>query len=172
MLTLVSQTRKAMQAELYYVALIGALAIPDIAGALDADDGRARETHYIKWYETWVRPRLAEDRGRDNPFSGKDCYIFRCSMVHQGRSHRSDSPYKKIIFIEPGHPNYSIHYCRIADGALLIQIDQFVEEVLRGCELWLEAIKNTDTFERNYEHFAKRHPRGMAPYVVGVPVVG
>ena len=174
MLTLVSQTRKAMQSDLYYVALIGALAIPDIAGALEAKDGRANGKHYIDWYERWVRPRLAENRGRDNPFSGEVCYIFRCSMVHQGASHRPDSPYRKIIFIEPGHPNYSIHYCLVGGPgeALLIQVDQFVEEVLHGCELWLEEVKNTEPFETNYAHFATRHPQGMAPYVTGVPVVG
>lgn len=172
MLTLVSQTRKAMQSELYYVALIGALSIPDIAGALEGDDRRASKSRYVGWYEKWVRPRLAENRSRDNPFSGEACYVFRCSMIHQGASHRSDSPYKKIIFIEPGHPNYSIHYCLVAGEALLIQIDQFVEEVLHGCELWLEAVKNTEPFKTNYDHFARRHPQGMAPYVTGVPVVG
>jgi hypothetical protein len=171
-LNLISQTRKAIQSELYYVALISALSIPDIAGALEANDRLASKYRYINWYEKWVRPRLTENRNRENPFSGEVCYIFRCSMVHQGASHRSDSPYRKIIFIEPGHPNYSIHYCLVGGDALLIQIDQFIEEVLRGCELWLEAVKDTEPFVTNYGHFAKRHPQGVAPYVIGVPVVG
>ena len=172
MLTLISQTREAMQLGLYNVALLAALSIPDIAGSLVASDGRATRERYVDWYETWVRPRLAESRARDNPFTGKDCYIFRCSMVHQGASHRSDSSYKKIIFIEPGHPNYNIHYCLVGGEALLILVDQFVKELLSGCELWLQTVKDTEPFETNYENFAKRHPNGMAPYVTGAPVIG
>ncbi len=78
---------------------------------------------------------------------------------------------KRIVFIEPTHPNYSIHYCVVHDDSFLIQIDQFVEEILRGAELWLDAVQETETFKKNYENFARRHPNGLAS-VRGVPVVG
>lgn len=172
MRTLISQTRKALEAELYYVALMSALAIPDMAGALGAEDRKATGARYENWYEQWVRPRLMESRNRENPFSGKSCYIFRCSMLHQGSSQRGDSRYSNIMFIEPGCSNYEIHYCLVRGKALLIQLDQFVEEVLRGCELWLESVEGTELFEKNYSRFARRHPQGLAPYVVGVPVIG
>jgi hypothetical protein len=93
-------------------------------------------------------------------------------MLHQGRSQQTNGQYSHIMFVEPGHPNYSIHYCLVSGRALLIQLDEFVQEVLRGCELWLGSIENTEPFERNYVHFAKRHSQGLAPYVIGVPVIG
>ena len=170
--TLISQTRKAVKSELYYLALMSALAIPDVAGALGAENGRATGERYATWYEKWARPRLAENRGRENPLSGQSCYGFRCALLHQGRSQRQNDPYSNIMFIEPGHPNYSIHYCLIGDNALLIQLDEFVEEVLQGCELWLASVEGTDPFENNYSLFARRRPQGLTPYVVGVPVIG
>jgi hypothetical protein len=170
--TLISQTRKAVEAELYYVALMSALAIPDIAGALSAENGRATGDRYATWYEEWARPRLLENRGRENPLSGQACYGFRCALLHQGRSQRQSDQYSNILFIEPGHQNYSIHYCVVGGGALLIQLAEFIEEVLRGCELWLQSVEGTEPFEKNYQSFARRHPQGLAPYVVGVPVVG
>lgn len=172
MRTLIAQTRKAMETRLYYVALASALSIPDMAGALSSPDGRATGERYADWYEKWARPRLAEARNRENPFSGKSCYIFRCSMLHQGRSQRSDSEYTNIMFIEPGYDNYQIHYCTIKGEALLIQVDQFIEEILSGCELWLRSVEGTEPFDENYKHFARRHPEGLAPYVFGVPVIG
>lgn len=172
MRTLITQTRKALEAELYYVALFTALSIPDMAGALESIDGRASGKRFAAWYEAWVRPRLKESRGRENPLSGEACYGFRCAMLHQGRSQRANDQYSHIMFIEPGHPNYSIHYCLVSARVLLIQLDEFVQEVLQGCELWLGAVQGTEPFERNYAHFAKRHPQGLTPYVVGVPVVG
>lgn len=169
---LISQVRMAMQSKLYYMALMTSLAIPDIAGALESANGWATEGKYIDWYEKWVRPRLAESRDRENPFSGQECYYFRCSMLHQGSSQHSKSPYTRIIFIEPGAKNYGLHYCLIREEALLIQLDAFVEEVLKGCELWLGSVKGTEQYEKNFIRFATRHSNGLAPYVLGTPVVG
>jgi hypothetical protein len=59
----------------------------------------------------------------------------------------------------------------IHNDTFLIQIDEFVEEILHGCELWLSAVEETEIFKRNYESFARRHPNGLAS-VKGVPVVG
>ena len=170
--TLIAQTRKAMQSKLYYMGLMTSLAIPDIAGALESADGKATGQKYSSWYEAWVRPRLLENRNRNNPFTGDACYRFRCSILHQGSSIHSGSPYARVIFIEPGAPNYSIHYCLIGNEALLIQIDEFVEEMLTGCAKCLLSVKGTQPFEGNFGRFATRHPNGVAPYVHGVPVVG
>jgi hypothetical protein len=161
-----------MNADLYYIALISALAVPDIAGALNAEDGEASGKKYADWYNQWARPRLKESRDRDNPFSGEECWDFRCALLHQGKFKQTKKPIgRRIIFIEPGYPNYSIHYCAVHNDSFLIQIDQFVEEILRGCELWLDAIQETETFKKNYKNFARRHPNGLAS-VKRVPVVG
>ena len=161
-----------MEAQLYYIALLSALAVPDIAGALGSQNGEATKLKYTEWYEKWARPRLRENRGRDNPFTGEECWEFRCTMLHQGRFKEPKNPKaKKIMFIEPGYRNYFIHYCMINNEAFLIQIDQFVEEILRGCELWFNPVQETESYRKNYESFARRHPEGFAS-VLGVPVVG
>jgi len=172
MRTVIDQTRKALDGHLYYLALFAALAIPDIAAALESNDGRTSGKRYANWYERWVRPRLREVRDRDNPFSGDMCYRYRCGMLHQGRSQRDNDLYQKIVFIEPGYNNYSIHYCTVHGAILVIQLDAFVEEVLWGCERWLEAVEGTKPFSENYDKFARRHPQGVAPYIIGPPVVG
>lgn len=46
MQTLIAQTRRAIEAELYYLALMSALTIPDIAGALESADGSAKGSRY------------------------------------------------------------------------------------------------------------------------------
>jgi hypothetical protein len=93
-------------------------------------------------------------------------------MLHQGTSQHSNLPYSQILFIEPGYPNYQLHYCVISGRALLIQLESFVDEILRGCELWLKIVENTKLFKTNYARFARRHENSVAPYVLGVPVVG
>ncbi len=111
-------------------------------------------------------------RGRDNPFTGEECYAFRCGLLHEGKFAQSQKPRPtRIVFVEPGYSNYSIHYCEIHNDTFLIQIDRFVEEIMQGCELWLDTVQETETFKKNYENFARRHPNGLAS-VKGVPVVG
>ncbi|MDP2820379.1 MAG: hypothetical protein Q8O29_19295 [Polaromonas sp.] len=176
MKTLIAQTRDASKLGLYYVALQSSLTIPDIAGALIAGDRRASSSRYAHWFDTWVRSVLSSNRNRENPFSGEQCYRFRCSMLHQGASHREDLPYKRIMFVEPGHPNGQLHYVVLgsasAEPALLIQIDEFIEEMLVGCERWLNEVAGTQPFENNYALFARRHPTGLKPWLSGVPVIG
>jgi hypothetical protein len=170
--TVISQTHNALEVHLYYLALFSALTIPDIAAALESQDGRANGKRYAAWYEKWVRPRLREARARDNPFTGEMCYGFRCRLLHQGRSQGDGDPYLRIVFIEPGHPNYSLHYCTVSEKILIIQLDAFVREVLEGCELWLKDVEGTKPFTENYARFARRHADGLPPYIVGPPLVG
>ena len=172
MRTVVDQTAKAIEHRLYYVALFATLAIPDMAAALESSDGRASKARYIAWYEKWVRPRLRESRDRENPLTGEMCYGFRCGMLHQGRSAHDYLPHERIVFIEPGHPNYSLHYCTVSGKILVIQLDAFVREVLDGCLLWLKDVEGSEPFETNYSSFARRHPDGLAPYIIGPPLVG
>lgn len=173
---LIAQIRTAITARLYYVALQSALTIPDIAGALSSEDRRATGQRYAEWFDRWVRPVLLEKRNRENPLTGEQCYVFRCSMLHQGSSHRSNSAYKRIMFIEPGYPNYQMHYVKLggdtSESALLIQLDEFVEEMVIGCETWLREAVGTQPFENNYAVFARRHSEGLKPWVNGVPVIG
>jgi len=172
MRTLVSQTQKAIETKLYYLALMSALTIPDIAAALESQAGRASGEGYATWYDKWVRPRLLETRGRTNPLSGQSCYGFRCAMLHQGRSQRQNDQFSNIMFVEPGLPNYGLHYCLVAGKVLMIQLDEFVGEILSGCKLWLDAVEGTEPFESNYSRSARRHPEGLTPCVVGGPVIG
>ncbi len=181
---LIDQIEGSLGSGAYYLSLFAALAIPDIAGALSSEDGKASGKKYIEWYETWVRPRFAEmvrasmpEHVRqvippiENPLSGDACYRFRCSLLHQGSSQHPASPYERIIFIEPGATTNVIHYSRISN-ALCIDLNLFCREVISGARLWLGSTEETEQFKKNYEKFARRHANGLAPYIRGVPVVG
>src|SRR5438132_7430853 len=86
---------------LYYLALTGALVIPDICSALEAKDGQANGPRYIAWFDSHVAPRYASAR-RPPMLTGADWYRFRCSFLHQGTTQHPKSTYSRILFIEPG----------------------------------------------------------------------
>jgi len=184
MRTLIEQVERSLQLGLYYLSLFGVLAIPDIAGALDSDDGQANEKRYKAWYEEWVRPRFPEKAleetspevrqyvGKlENPLTGDACYRFRCSLLHQGSSRQRKSPISRVIFIEPGSTSNVVHYSTF-DTTLCIDIASFGREVLSGARMWLDKVENTERYKTNYGKFARRHPEGLKPYIIGFPVVG
>jgi hypothetical protein len=183
MRNLLGQLDASLNARLYYVSLFTALTIPDIASALDSDDGQARADRYKAWYDRWVRPRFAESVARDiasrggpaihleNPLDGDACYRFRCSLLHQGSSQHPKSPFSRIMFVEPDLTRPVIHYGRLND-ALCIDLPSFCREVISGTSLWLDAVEGSDRFRGNYDRFARRHAAGLPPYILGVPVVG
>jgi hypothetical protein len=185
MRTLLTQLEQSLDAQLYFLSLFGALAIPDIAGALESEDGQASPPKYMSWFDKYVRPQ-AQVTARhgllpefdmnisfENPLTGEACYRFRCSLLHQGsaRPHPRRSPYKRLIFIEPGAADHVVMHCNIND-ALMIDVRTFCREMIAGTKEWLEAVEHTEKYAKNYELFAKRHPQGLSPYVGGVAVVG
>jgi hypothetical protein len=182
--TLIDQIETSLGSGLYFLSLYTALTIPDIAGALSSENGEASGTKYAAWFESWVRPRFFETvlaslppehrqhiKPIENPLTGDACYRFRCSLLHQGSSQHPKSPFTRIMFIEPGATTNVLHYGTMND-ALCIDLNLFCREMISGARLWLKHAEQDANYIKNYERFARRHDKGLAPYIVGVPVVG
>ena len=101
---LLEQIREALRnPRLYYLALFASLALPDICGAINSEDGKANKWKYVKWYDQYV--------ARTCPFlTGEDCYRFRCSLLHQGSTQHPKSSYARIVFVEPS-ATASVFHC-------------------------------------------------------------
>jgi hypothetical protein len=184
MRTLIDQVEASLGSGLYFLSLYTALTIPDIAGALSSENGEASGPKYVGWFESWARPRFFETvfaslppehrkhiRQIENPLTGEACYRFRCSLLHQGSSQHPKSPFDRIMFIEPGVTTNVIHYGRMND-ALCIDLNLFCRELIAGARLWLQQAEHEANYIKNYAHFARRYAQGIAPYIVGVPVIG
>jgi hypothetical protein len=94
---LIGQTHAASAAGMYYLALFGILAVPDICGALDSDNGRASGPKY----KDWLRAHVPEHAARAD-----EIYGLRCSLLHQGRAlpHGSTVP---VAFTFPPGPQFT-----------------------------------------------------------------
>ena len=58
----IRQVESSLDHGLYYVALMSALTIPDMAAALESSDGTTNGEKYQKWYEKWVQPEIINRR--------------------------------------------------------------------------------------------------------------
>jgi hypothetical protein len=161
---LLVQIRAASNAGLYYAALFTALALPDICGALESADGLATGARYQAWFDCHVAPKYS------GFLSGADCYLFRCSLLHQGRTQHPRGTYSRILFVEPGVSGMILHN-NILNDALNIDVRIFCEDLVAAVESWLPMARTLPQFIANLSHFVTRHANGLPPYIVGVPVV-
>ena len=167
MQALFNQIRWAVEHNAYYLALYASLTLPDICGAMSSENGWATREKYIEWFNQYVAPRYP-----GGLFTGDDCYTFRNSVLHQGRTAHPSGRYSRILFIEPGpRTQGTIAHLNVINDALNIDVRIFCTDILEGAEQWLNDVWQTAEYERNYDLFARRYPNGLAPYLVGPPVI-
>ena len=159
------QIQIGLKANLYYLSLFVALTIPDICGALGSENGLASSGKYKDWFDRYVADKYG------GFLTAEDCYLFRCSLLHQGSTQHPKSGYSRVIFVEPSATT-NVFHCNIMNDALNIDVRIFCNDIIEGAKIWLRQFEGTELYKKNYGRFMSRHPNGLAPYIVGVPVIG
>lgn len=164
---LLRQIDAAAGSRVYYLALIGSLTVPDVAGALSSPSGEASANMYRKWVRANL-PWWAQE-GRDELL-----YQYRNTMLHQ-HSGQPD-PRKKmprLMFVEP-NDSLHIHNSTVTSGessALIIDVRMFCREVTDAARSWQAATLTDATVLRNLVRSVRRHPGGLRPFIEGFPVI-
>lgn len=78
--------------------------------------------------------------------------------------------YSRVLFVEPGATT-NIFHNNILNDVLNIDLKLFVHDLLTGALAWLQEVEHSANYQRNYTLFMQRYPNGIAPYIVGVPVI-
>jgi hypothetical protein len=161
---MIRQIRAASDVGLFYLALFGALTLPDICGAMASGDGKATKSKYISWLRDNV-PQQAPNAAL--------VYGLRCSLLHQGRNLPHGGTYP-IVSVVPAPGRAQIHnLSTLVNGERVgwLSIPMFIDEMTQGTESWLQQYGTTETVKRNFEKFARIRPEGLPPHAVGAPVI-
>jgi hypothetical protein len=161
---LVAQMRFASTMELYFAALIVALALPDMCGALASPNGKASGPKFQQWlvlHADYSPPEAAQ------------LYAFRCSLLHQGTMWPADDE-SQIAFFEPSPGALQLHNLStdVGDHHLgWISVPVFVEEIGQAVESWSAEFGGTTTVKRNMARFVRRRQEEPPPHISGAPVI-
>jgi hypothetical protein len=159
----IGQIKQASDAGLYLVALMTALTLPDMLAALSSMNGRATGEKYRAWLQKYL--------GQSAEVAAQ-LWGFRCSLLHQGSPYPHGG-FDRIAFVEPGGP-LEVHYSSTQvgeDRVAWLSVPMFVDDMQRAAEDWLSKHEGSENVRRNLTRFARRRPEGLAPHVVGVPVI-
>jgi hypothetical protein len=152
---------RALKAKLYHLAIIIAFTLPDVCAALEQPNGKSDAGLYRKWYKKHARNVIGLSPG--------DCYDLRSGMVHQGRMRIDNKDVCRVIFTV----NESSHRF---DG--FVMGDAYVFDAEAWCGRWIAAVrawylasKNNVIVQKNLQHMLQLQPNGLAPYIVGTPII-
>ena len=165
------EIKKALDNKLYLIALQSCLIIPDICSALQANNGKTSGNKYKKWYQKYFKNVY------DYNLEPEDCYLFRCSMIHQGKTiptpqDNQEAMYSRIIFL---YPNQTIcMHNNIFNDVLNLDLVTFCNDIIKSAESWnKELIKtNNKNYLKNADNLIAIHLNGIEPYICGFPVIG
>lgn len=165
MIDYLDQVDTASGAGLYYLALGAALTIPDVCAALAAPDGKSTGAGYAAWFEQNIAGLYG------GHLTGDQCYAFRCAFLHQAATGGHPKGYVRVIFLEPATSSGMMHNNLMGD-VLNIDVGIFCGQMTSAARTWMGARAGTEPYETNSQKLVRRHPNGIAPYIVGTPVIG
>jgi hypothetical protein len=162
---LLRQIQRVSDAGEYYLALFGALAVPSICGSLEAPGGRDSRDRYENWFDRYVGAKFS------GTFSGRQCYAFRCAMLHQGRMIHRNLGYTRVLFIEPRGAGGNVFHNNVLNDALNLDVKLFCNDMVEGALTWIPNVEGTEPYETNLKRSVRRYDSGLPPYIVGLPVI-
>jgi hypothetical protein len=150
----ITQMLAASKAGHFHVALVAALVLPDVCGALESTDGLATGTKYKAWVDQWVSPKYGGSTGTS--FSGETCYYYRCAVLHQSRASHPKLEFDRVAFLEP-NGSITMHDC-IINNVLVIDIPTLCEDMIDAVRDWLKVVESTVDFKVNVKNSIRRYP--------------
>jgi hypothetical protein len=168
---ILQEIEKALNAKLYYLAIVLAVTLPDICAALEASDGRTSSTRYKAWYKADLAGKvwfLTED----------DCYSLRCGVVHQGQFGVAGSQYDRVAFFMP-HPDPSrtlvIRGTRFgtAPNEIIYTYSavEFCQHIIDAVRLWAANKTSDVNVQKNLPKLIQYRPNGMPPTISGFLII-
>ncbi len=163
--TILHELSRALQARAYYLAIMLALAIPDICSALESEDGRTHPDKYKAWYGKYLADKFS-------PLTADDCYSLRCGVLHQGRSEmaRKGKAYSRVLFTLP-NPQMTFVHRNSFQGAFNLDAFKFCMDVALAAQDWFKEASKTENVKKNLPNLLQYRERGLAPYIVGIPLI-
>ena len=133
-----------------FPAVVTALTVPDIAGAVDSP-AIGSQARYIKWIDDWFTPRFPAYG--QHQIDGVALYALRCKLLHEGLSDPSQAPvaskspaasHKRLIAFNVG-PMGVAHLVTSADSVgdtwTILRAEVFCSNLTATARDWIAARK-------------------------------
>jgi hypothetical protein len=142
----------ASQQGAFFPAVVTALTVPDIAGAVDSP-GTGSQTRYAAWVDSFLCPSVPNYT--KHGIDGHALYALRCKLLHEGRSNPSSAPAakksavgakKRLLAFNIG-PSISMHFYTASDSGgnswTALRAEIFCSDMTSAARAWIQ-LRSTD----------------------------
>lgn len=163
MQAILSEIEGALKAGFYYLAIAIALSLPDVCSALESPEGTTSGPQYKAWYDMWLAASYPM-------VTAIDIYSLRCGIIHQGRFGHDRMQYSRILFTVP-NPQRIFCHRNIFNDALNLDACTFCRDIMDSVSRWYAAKQSEPAVQANLPRLLRLHPKGLAPYMVGIRLI-
>jgi hypothetical protein len=157
------EIEKALEARLFYLALLLTLTLPDVCAALEQPNGRTSQKIYEGWYKRNVFQRIGG-------LSPEEAYELRNTVVHQSSALSSEKrKYSRIIFTMPGE--CVTMDSMVLNDAMTFEVGAFCKRWIGCVRDWIAASRDNANVKANLPSLLQVRPHGLPPYTAGVPII-
>ena len=145
----------ACEAGAAFPALVTALTIPDIAGAVD-QPGAASTERYAAWLDAFFC--VAHPQYVEHGLDGFAFYALRCKLLHEGLTNPSEAraalksavgANKRLVAFNIG-AGASMHLCTSEDASgwsvTILRTEEFCQDLIAVARTWLNAPERSGGF--------------------------
>jgi hypothetical protein len=163
---ILNEIERCLAADLYFPAVAIALTLPDVCGSLETPSGTRGVRYgarYIAWYDSNVGSRFPA-------LSGPECWSLRCGVSHSAALQEGGKEHTRIGFALP-HPSAMMFVGCVFGGMLVTDATAFCQVMMESARHWFAANGSEPVVLANLDRLFAYRPEGVAPHVVGVPLI-
>lgn len=171
--SILADMNRALEANLFYPALVVALTIPDVCAGLALDDTQfLNQATYAAFVNKYAPPKGSEDALGVN---GIECYRLRGGIIHRGNA--AGHPFSgltHVMFTVPESGGYQHDITIIMEPykGLLLDLPQFCAAMEIAARRWLEEHQDNQKVRENVSRLLSTRPNGLPPILDGQMVIG
>ena len=164
--TILKEIERALEARLWYAAVVLALTLPDICAKLEAAPNARKDGQQAR-YRRWCRRNLSDTFGLSDDL----CWYLRCGVVHEGRYKHKD--FDRVVFTTPDGGGVHNIILEIGDTRMLsLHVLIFCEEMMLSVRNWYDAKRDDQVVSTNLQRLVQLRPEGLLPIFKGAVVIG
>jgi hypothetical protein len=163
---IIKEIENAIKNGFYYISISTCLTLPSICMCLESDSGDTKgkdRTLYIEWFDLYFKKKY-------QMLTGNDLYILRNGVIHNGRFGHDNMSFSRILFTIPT-PDKNYFHKNILNDALNVDAITFCNDIVCSVREWESKNIENANVKRNLPRLVEFRPNGLAPYMVGVPLI-
>ena len=168
--SILKEISAALGAKLYHVALASALSIPHVCASLECDPKKVwtTEKSYLAWFDAYLAKHFTW-------LAGLDCVRLRNGVLHTGTLGHPKKRYGRLMFAVP--PTgiegefLSVNNGGVEETCLTISLRTFCIRMMQAAREWAVVNTANPNVQANLPNLVRLRPEGLAPHVVGAPVI-